>query len=123
MADSNPTPLSPVSQTAAFPHQTSSSVTTRTPYIDTATPAINAAPVELDGMPTSPEELKRRATVDDAVGEDAVVGDGKGRLVSPGLGDEEDINEEFLGEGERGVGREVREVTCAPSFIHPERLE
>ncbi|KAF1911524.1 hypothetical protein BDU57DRAFT_543015 [Ampelomyces quisqualis] len=43
-------PISPVSRTATFPHKTSPAVATQTPLIDTSTPAINAAPVELDGL-------------------------------------------------------------------------
>jgi hypothetical protein len=95
-----PNPLSPIQHTSSFPHQTSANVSTRTPYIDTSTPAINAAPVELDG------------------GEAVAVGDGvglgRGKEVSPGLGEEEEIEREFLGEGEPGVGREVREVSLNP---------
>ena len=53
---------------------------------------------------TSPEDLKRRET------------DGSGKVISPGLGEEEDINEEFLGEGVEGVGRGLREVSRYFSF-------
>lgn len=59
--------------------------------------SINDKPVELDGVPTSPEELKRRET-----GE---------KIISPGLGEEEEINQEFLGEGEPNVGKGLREVS------------
>ncbi len=71
---------------------------TQTPLIDTNTPAINDAPVELDGGAITPEELKRRTT-----GE---AGGVRGSLRSP---DEEGIDAEFLGEGE-DLGREAREV-------------
>lgn len=95
-------PISPVSRTGSFPHKTSPAVATRTPFIDTDTPPINEAPVELDGAPTTPDEAKRSR---------------KGSMISPGLGEEDEIEEEFLGEpGERGVGREVREVSTYCSF-------
>ncbi|KAF2681934.1 hypothetical protein K458DRAFT_308659 [Lentithecium fluviatile CBS 122367] len=103
--EAEPNPLSPVHHTSSFPHQTSANVATRTPFINTSTPAINAAPVELDGIPTSPDELKRRHT-----------GDG---MVSPGLGEEEDIEEEFLGEGERGAGRSKRAAMLASRSKDP----
>jgi hypothetical protein len=66
------------------------------PRIELDTPAINPEPVELDGGElASPENASR--------------------LVSPGLGEEEDIEEEFLGEkGEVGVGKELREVCVGP---------
>lgn len=99
--DENDTLVSPLPHTSSFPHTTSADVVTRMPFIDTATPAINPAPVELDGIPTSPDVAKQSEPSSDSQSK---------RLVSPGLGEEEDINEEFLGEGERGVGREVREV-------------
>jgi hypothetical protein len=67
--------------------------------IDTNTPAINAQPVELDGIPTSPEELKRRETGGSTSG---------GGFISPADG--EDIDAEFLGEGGKGAGQIGREV-------------
>jgi hypothetical protein len=91
-------PISPVSQGGTFPHKTSPAVVTQTPLIDTNTPAINDAPVELDGGAITPEELKRRTT-----GE---VGGVRSSMRSP---DEEGIDAEFLGEGE-DLGREAREV-------------
>jgi len=93
-------PISPVSRSSTFQHKTSPAVATQTPLIDTATPAINAAPVELDGIPTSADALKRRTT-------DASSGGG---VLSPA--DEEDIDGEFLGEGER-TGREAKEKRAA----------
>lgn len=55
-------------------------------------------------MPTSPEEIKRRTT-----------GGVEGKeTVAPGLDEEDDIAEEFLGElGERGVGKSRRENRAA----------
>lgn len=44
-------PISPVSRSSTFAHKTSPAVVSQTPLIDTNTPAINAAPVELDGIP------------------------------------------------------------------------
>ncbi|KAF2442067.1 hypothetical protein P171DRAFT_522959 [Karstenula rhodostoma CBS 690.94] len=44
-------PISPISRQTTFPHKTSAATSSRTPFIDIATPAINAAPVELDGAP------------------------------------------------------------------------
>ncbi|KAL5371979.1 hypothetical protein DPSP01_013857 [Paraphaeosphaeria sporulosa] len=84
-------PVSPIGQTG-FPHKTSAAVSTRTPFIDTGTPAINAAPVELDGVPTSPPAEK---------------GGKKGKVV--GLGEEDEIEAEFLGEGGRSAGGVVSE--------------
>jgi len=98
-ADGDTQPLSPIHHTSSFPHQTSANVATRTPFIDTGVPAINAAPVELDGG--------EAVAVGDAVAEEGR----RAKEVSPGLGEEEDIEREFLGEGERGAGREVREVS------------
>ncbi|KAH8732688.1 hypothetical protein GQ44DRAFT_696275 [Phaeosphaeriaceae sp. PMI808] len=95
-------PISPVSsRSSTFAHKTSPSVATRTPLIDTATPAINDAPVELDGIPTSPEALKRR--IIDA----GTTGAG---ILSPE--EQEDIDGEFLGEGE-SAGRGVKEKRAA----------
>ncbi|KAF2627742.1 hypothetical protein BU25DRAFT_43393 [Macroventuria anomochaeta] len=91
----NETPISPISRTAAFPHKTSPAVATQTPLIDTSVPAINAQPVELDGIPTSPQEqeLKRRET-------------GGTRVLTPA---DEDIDAEFLSEGGKGAGQLGRE--------------
>ena len=95
----NETPISPISRTVTFPHKTSPAVATQTPLIDTSVPAINAQPVELDGVPTSPQEqeLKRRET-------------GQSRLTSPAQ--DEDIDAEFLSEGGKGAGQLSREVSC-----------
>lgn len=101
-ANDDSKPLSPIHHTSSFPHQTSANVATRTPYIDTSVPAINAAPVELDGG--------EAVAVGDVVGGREGV---KGQGVSPGLGEEEDIEQEFLGDGERGVGTQVREKRAA----------
>lgn len=95
-------PISPVSRSTTFPHTTSGAVISSTPLISTNTPAINAAPVELDGVATSPENLRRRAT-----GEAPVANVSTTSLRSPA--DEEDIDGEFLGEG-GDAGRRVREV-------------
>jgi hypothetical protein len=91
-------PISPVSRSGTFPHKTGPAVVTQTPLIDTNTPAINDAPVELDGGELTPEELRRRTTEE--------VGGVRGSMRSP---DEEGIDAEFLGEGE-DLGREAREV-------------
>ncbi|KAF1842744.1 uncharacterized protein K460DRAFT_134078 [Cucurbitaria berberidis CBS 394.84] len=99
-------PVSPVSRTSTFPHKTSPAVATQTRLIDTATPAINSVPVELDGMATSAGDLQRRQT-----GESGVGGGGGGSgVISPA--DEEDIDAEFLGEG-GNAGREAREKRAA----------
>lgn len=92
-------PISPVSNSSTFPHKTSPAVATQTPLIDTSTPAINEAPVELDGGAITPEELRRRTT-----GEG--LGGVRGSIRGP---DEEDIDAEFLGQG-GNAGREAREV-------------
>lgn len=93
----NETPISPVSRAGTFPHKTSPAVASQTPLIDTSVPAINAQPVELDGIPTSPQaqELKRRET-------------GQSRVISPA---QEDIDAEFLSEGEKVAGQLGREVS------------
>jgi hypothetical protein len=111
MADANPpndTPVSPISRSATFPHKTSLAVTTQTRHIDTSTPAINAQPVELDGIPTSPQEqeLKRRET-------------GGGRVVSPA--EDEDIDAEFLSEGGKGARQLGREVCCSGRILRDPR--
>ncbi|ORY14547.1 hypothetical protein BCR34DRAFT_451434, partial [Clohesyomyces aquaticus] len=92
-------PISPVHRSGSFPHKTSPAVAPSRPFIETSTPAINDTPVELDGVPTSPKEVKRR----DTNGKEG----GEGVGVSPGLGEQGDIDEEFLGEGKEGVGKEV----------------
>ncbi|KAF2831630.1 hypothetical protein CC86DRAFT_342580 [Ophiobolus disseminans] len=92
-------PISPVSRSGTFPHKTSPAVSTQTPLIDTATPAINDAPVELEAMPVTSEEFKRRTTDPSGSG-----------VLSPA--DEDDIDAEFLGEGE-SAGRGVREKRAA----------
>ncbi len=80
-----------------FPHKTSPAVATHTPLIDTSVPAINAQPVELDGVPTSPQEqeLKRCET-------------GGSRVLSPA---DEDIDAEFLSEDGKSSGLLEREVS------------
>ncbi|KAJ4288152.1 hypothetical protein N0V90_012169 [Kalmusia sp. IMI 367209] len=99
-------------RTTTFPHKTSASVSTRTPFIDTSVPAINEAPVELDGIPASPDAIKRRGTNEEP--ESAGVGrERKGSVVSPGLGEEDEIEAEFLGEGGVGVGKEIQEKRAA----------
>ncbi|KAJ4406671.1 hypothetical protein N0V91_004361 [Didymella pomorum] len=92
------TPISPVTRSTTFPHKTSTAVTTQTPLIDTSVPAINAHPVELDGIPTSPQEqdLKRR--------------EGGSRVFSPADGE---IDAEFLSEDGKGAGQLGREKRAA----------
>jgi hypothetical protein len=82
--------ISPVSRSGTFTHKTSPAVTTQTPLIDTSTPAINDTPVELDSTPAM--NLQRRTPEG---------------VISPA--DEEDIDAEFLAEGE-SAGRGVIEV-------------
>lgn len=91
---SSETPLSPVARTDAFPHKTSPAISTQIPLIDTSTPAINAAPVEIDGAALSPEDLKRRTTSSSGV-------------LSPA--DEAEIEAEFLGDG-ADAGKEAKQV-------------
>jgi len=94
------TPVSPVSRTATFPDkQPSSAAAAHAPPIDTSVPAINAQPVELDGLPTSPQEqeTKRREM-------------GGSRVLSPA---DEDVEAEFLGEGGKGAGQLGREKRAA----------
>ncbi|KAJ4988087.1 hypothetical protein SVAN01_06499 [Stagonosporopsis vannaccii] len=101
----NPAPTSPpvsppsVSRSASLPHKTSPAVATHTPLINTSVAAINAQPVELDGIPTSPQEqeLKRRET-------------GGSHVVSP-TGDDVDVK--FLSETDKGWGRLGREQRAA----------
>lgn len=106
VAASNEPPISPIARQTTFPHKTSASVTTRTPFIDTSTPAINEAPVELDGLPASPHALA--PTLPD---EEALNGARKGSVVSPGLGEEDEIEAEFLGEGGVRASKEIQEVS------------
>lgn len=76
------------------------------------TPAINAAPVEIDGVETDLETLRRRGTGESSGGGVVIGGStvGGSGVLSPA--DEEDIDGEFLGEGGEGaVGREVRAVS------------
>lgn len=96
----NETPISPITRTMTFLHKTSPAVATQTPLIDTSVPAINAQPVELDGIPTSPQEqeLKRRETSGTRVLSSA---------------DDEDIDAEFLSEDGKGAGQLGREVRCS----------
>lgn len=98
------TPVSPVSRTTTFPDKPSSAAAAHAPLIDTSVPAINAQPVELDGIPTSPQEQesKRREM-------------GGSRVLSPA---DEDVEAEFLGEGGKGAGQLGREVgyLVSPEF-------
>ncbi|KAK3208562.1 hypothetical protein GRF29_77g1105483 [Pseudopithomyces chartarum] len=100
----NEPPISPISRQTTFPHKTSASVSTRTPFIDTSTPAINDAPVELDGLPASPDALRRRQTDEEALNRAR-----KGSVVSPGLGEEKEIEAEFLGEGSVRASKEIQQ--------------
>ncbi|CAA9964581.1 hypothetical protein PTMSG1_07940 [Pyrenophora teres f. maculata] len=96
-------PISPVSRSGtSFAHKTSLAVATQTPLIDTSTPAINDAPVELDGGAITPEELRRRTTEEG-------LGGVRGSMRGP---DEGDIDAEFLGGG-GNAGREARERRAA----------
>ncbi|KAF2653752.1 hypothetical protein K491DRAFT_501582 [Lophiostoma macrostomum CBS 122681] len=98
-------PISPVTRSGTFEHKTSGAVPPAIPEINTDIKAVNAAPVEIDGIQTSAEEveLKRSNTT----------GSRKGNLVSPNLGEEDEIEAEFLGEGEKGVGKELKEKRAA----------
>ncbi|KAJ4345601.1 uncharacterized protein N0V89_011734 [Didymosphaeria variabile] len=98
-------PISPISRQSTFPHKTSAAVSTRTPYIDTSTPAINAAPVELDSIPASPGPVQRRATEEEK--------DRKGNVVSPGLGEVDEAEAELLGEGGKSGRGEVTQKRAA----------
>lgn len=100
-------PLSPVA--SSFAHKTSASTPFTHAFIEISTPAVNAVAVELDGAPIS-SEITRTNTAKGMAGE-GMTKDGEGGNV--GLGEEEDINEEFLGSGERGAGKEVREKRAA----------
>lgn len=93
----NEASLSPMLRPAALAHNISSAVTKQTPLIDTSVPAINAQPVELDGIPTSPQEqeLKRRETCGS-------------RVLSPA---DESIEAEILGQTDKGTGRLDGEVS------------
>lgn len=92
------TPVSPIICTTNFHQNLTSPVTPHGSVLDTSVQAINAQPVELDGIPTSPQEqeLKRRET------------DGS-RVLSPA---DEDIDAEFLNEGGKGAGQLGREVSA-----------
>jgi hypothetical protein len=71
-SDADTAPISPISKDArvqSFPHHTLAAAAIH-PFIDTATPAINNAPVELDGTPTSP--VTARDDMDEA-------GEGEGK--------------------------------------------
>lgn len=99
-------PISPVIRSSTFQHASSAGVVSTTmPFIETNTPAINEnGPVELDGVSTSIDDIKRRTT-GEIEGKDGV---------APGLDEEDDIAEEFLGEpGERGAGKSRRENRAA----------
>ena len=91
-------PVSPVSRTATFPAKPPSgaAAAAHAPLIDTSVPAINAQPVELDGLPTSPQEQATKR-----------LERGGSRVLSPA---DEDVEAEFLGEGGKGAGQLGREV-------------
>jgi hypothetical protein len=62
-------------------------------------PAINAQPVELDGLPTSPQEqASKRREMEGS------------RVLSPA---DEDVEAEFLSEGGKGAGQLGREKRAA----------
>jgi hypothetical protein len=99
-SSSDANPISPISRTSTFPHKTSPAVSSQTSHIDTNTPAINDAPVELDGSAVSTQV--RGGSGGGAEGN-------KGGVLSSA--DEEDIDAEFSGKGVgKGSGRGVREV-------------
>jgi hypothetical protein len=90
------TPVSPVSRTATFPAKLSSPAAAHAPLIYTSVPTINAQPVELDGLPTSPQEQEsKRREMEGS------------RVLSPA---DEDVEAEFLSEGGKGAGQLGREV-------------
>lgn len=84
----------------------SPAVPTHTPRIDTTTPAINEAPVELDAStPVSPEQaMKRRDMLGHGEQSRAYI---TGSITSPD--DAQGVDAEFLGRGEN-MSREAREV-------------
>ena len=98
-------PVSPVSRIATFPAKPPSAAAAHAPLIDTSVPAINAQPVELDGLPTSPQEQATRR-----------LEKGGSRVLSPA---DEDVEAEFLGEGGKGAGQLGREVgyLVSPEFF------
>lgn len=119
--EADSTPLSPVTRASSFPHKTSASATPVHAYIETNTPAINDVAVELDGAAIEPPKHKHvQGEEEEGEGLKEKVKRFAGGLVGKhkdkgeggnvGLGEEEDINEEFLGEGGKPVGKEVREV-------------
>jgi hypothetical protein len=144
-ASSNP--LSPVSTSSSFAHKTSAATPPTHTHIDTSTPAINEFAVEIDGtaIPSPADEasletggtqgetngLEAGATGEEksAHGIGGVIGgvvnmilgkEGKKEKVDS-LGEQEDVDEEFLGSGERGAGKEVREVSSASASIYCQR--
>lgn len=94
-------------------------MTTQTPLIDTSTPAINAAPVEIDGaeMSVGDMEARRRAN-GGSTGADRDGREGSMGVISPG--DEEDIDGEFLGDGRPAV-TQVRTISYSLLF-YPSHL-
>ncbi|KAF2728273.1 hypothetical protein EJ04DRAFT_504313 [Polyplosphaeria fusca] len=91
-------PVSPVHRTGTFQHKTTSAAPVHA-FLETSHPAINPSPVEIDGTAAVPSSHHTSTT--DSAKPDSIV--------SPGLGEEQDIESEFLGEGGLPVGREVRE--------------
>ena len=144
--DASSNPLSPASTSSSFAHKTSAATPPTHTHIDTSTPAINEFAVEIDGTaipsPADEASLETGGTQDETDGLGAgaaggeksahglggaiggVVkkilgkghGDGKKEKVDS-LGEQEDVDEEFLGSGERGAGKEVREVSLASVYF------
>ncbi|CAI6332157.1 unnamed protein product [Periconia digitata] len=111
-----PTPSDPAAN-ATFAHKTSTAATTTTPFIDTSTPAINAAPVELDGASISPDQMSRKAGTKESQSTDLPPSSGRERsgsvVVSPGLDEEGEIEREFLGEGNVEESAHVKQKRAA----------
>lgn len=140
-ASSNP--LSPGSRSSSFPHKTSAGTSPTHTHIDTSTPAINEFAVEIDGTaipsPADEASLETGGTQGETngLGTGAAGGDksahGIGGVIGgvvnkilgkegkkekvDSLGEQEDVDEEFLGSGERGAGKEVREVSSASAYV------
>ncbi|KAF2132988.1 hypothetical protein P153DRAFT_382609 [Dothidotthia symphoricarpi CBS 119687] len=95
----NSNPISPIERTNTFPHKTSAAVVTQTPLIDMNTPAINAAPVELDSVSVGEERRETGGTT-----RGIVIGGSTGVA---SLSDEEGVNGEVLGRGFDGSEQRV----------------
>lgn len=107
------TPISPLSTkpTAFQPAAPAPASAPLPSSINTSVQAINAQPVELDGLPTSPAEqtLKRQSTA----GTTVPTGNSSSRVLSPA---DPDIDAEFLSEGGKSEGELGREVSARASL-------